>query len=112
MRSISGSRRFLCVALLSALPVSVLGGDVLSTSGFSSCLDNPTVKVKALNVQYDKNTRVINFDVAGSSETVQNVTANLIVSAYGKDVYTKSFKPCDDGMPEMCPGRFRMIVCI
>lgn len=103
MRSSSGIRRLLPLALLSALPVGVLGGDVLSTTGYSSCLDNPTVKVEKLNVTYNKNTRVLSFDVAGTSTAVQNVTANLIVSAYGQQVYNNTFNPCDTGMAEMCP---------
>ncbi|KAF2724261.1 TRP-domain-containing protein [Polychaeton citri CBS 116435] len=89
--------------LLSTLPVSVLGGDILSTNGFSSCVDNPDIQVKAMNIQYDRNTRVINFDVAGSSNKAQKVEATLVVSAYGQQVYTKSFNPCDTGMAEMCP---------
>ena len=104
MRSFAGVRSILLLALLSALPVSVLGGDVLTTSGYSSCVNNPTVDVNKMNVTYDRNTRQLSFDVAGISKQVQNVTANLIVSAYGKQVYNNSFNPCDTGMPEMCPG--------
>jgi len=103
MRSLRRTHTLLPLALLSTLPVGVLGGDLLSTTGYSSCLDNPTVQVQKLNVTYDKNTRVLSFDVAGSSTEVQNVTANLIVSAYGRQVYNKSINPCDTGMPEMCP---------
>ncbi|KAK3116192.1 hypothetical protein LTR53_003686 [Teratosphaeriaceae sp. CCFEE 6253] len=103
MRSIAGGCRLLPLALLSILPVGVLGGNLLSTTGFSSCMNNGTVQVKKLDVSYDKDTRVLTFDVAGSSDIVQNVTATLLVSAYGKQVYTKEFNPCDTGMPEMCP---------
>ncbi|KAK3657625.1 hypothetical protein LTR56_002400 [Elasticomyces elasticus] len=103
MGSFVGPRRLLPLALLSILPVGVLGGNILSTTGFSSCMNNGTVKVEKLDVSYDKNTRVLTFDVAGTSDIVQNVTATLLVSAYGKQVYTKEFNPCDTGMPEMCP---------
>ena len=68
-------------------------------------MNNPSVKVTKLDVTYNKNTRQLLFDVAGVSKTVQNVTANMIVSAYGKEVYSKTFTPCDTGMKEMCPGR-------
>ena len=57
-----------------------------------------------LDVTYDKTTRQILFDVAGESKEVQNVTATLIVSAYGREVYKNDFSPCDTGMVEMCPG--------
>lgn len=98
--------RLLPLVLLSALPAGVLGADILSTTGFSQCANNPSVKVTNLNVQYNKNTRVIDFDVAGFSKEAQKVKATLIVTAYGKEVYTDSFNPCDRGMPEMCPGKF------
>ncbi|TKA83296.1 hypothetical protein B0A55_00777 [Friedmanniomyces simplex] len=103
MRSSAGVRTLLPLALLSILPVGVLGGNILSTSGFSSCMNNATVQVKNLNVSYDKTSRILTFDVAGTSDIVQNVTANLIVSAYGKQIYTKEVNPCDTGMAEMCP---------
>ena len=66
-------------------------------------MNNPTVKVTKLDVSYNKDTRQLDFDVAGMSEVEQKVTADLIVSAYGQQVYTKTFDPCDTGMPEMCP---------
>lgn len=68
-------------------------------------MNNPTVKVTKLNVSYNRNTRQLDFDLAGVSEEVQNVTANMIVTAYGKTVYTKEFNPCDTGMAELCPGK-------
>ena len=68
-------------------------------------MNNPSVKVTKLNVSYNKNTRVLDFDVAGASDTVQKVKANLIVSAYGKQVYSTSFNPCDKGMTQICPGK-------
>ena len=93
--------------LLSALPVGVLGGNVLSTTGFSSCQNNPTVKVKNLNVSYNKDTRQLQFDVAGESTEVQKVEGELVVSAYGKQLYTKSFNPCTDtSIKEMCPCKY------
>ena len=102
MRS-SSRTCLLPLLLLSALPAGVLGGDILSTTGFSTCINNPSVKVTKLDVTYDKNTRQLSFDVAGISSESQKVTADLIVSAYGQQVYTKSFNPCDTGMVEMCP---------
>lgn len=95
--------RLLPLLLLSALPAGVLGGDVLSTTGFSQCVNDPSVKVTKLDVTYDKNTRQLNFDVAGISKEVQKVKATLVVSAYGKEVYSNSFNPCEKEMQAMCP---------
>jgi len=96
-------RALTAAALFSALPLSVLGADVLSTNSFSTCLDNSAIRVDKLDVSYNKNTRKITFNVAGESTEAQNVTAKLVVSAYGKQFYEKTFSPCDEGMKEMCP---------
>ncbi|KAI6802147.1 DUF907 domain-containing protein [Hortaea werneckii] len=103
MRLSSTSTWLLSAAILSMLPVSVLGADVLSTTGYSLCMNNGSVSVDKLDVTYNKNTRIINFDVAGTSEVEQNVTAKLVVTAYGKTVYTKTFDPCEHDMERMCP---------
>ncbi|KAK5137182.1 hypothetical protein LTR08_000687 [Meristemomyces frigidus] len=103
MRHPTGAARLLSVALLSTLPVGVLSGDVISTTGYSLCMNGGTIQVETLDVSYNKNTRVIDFNVAGSSSMVQNVTASLVVTAYGKQVYANTFDPCDRGMVEMCP---------
>ncbi|KAL8710799.1 MAG: hypothetical protein Q9220_004602 [cf. Caloplaca sp. 1 TL-2023] len=90
---------------LSILPVRIFGADVLKTSGFTSCLDNSAIQVTNLNVQYDRSKGSVTFDVAGTSAKVQNVTASLIVSAYGNQVYTKDFNPCDQDskVDQLCP---------
>lgn len=97
------STRLAQALLLAALPAAVLGGDVLKTQGFSSCLDNSTIKVNALNVQYDRGSGTVTFDVGGTSDKEQNVTASLIVTAYGKQVYQKDFDPCSPKIAQLCP---------
>lgn len=104
MRPTTGMRALTAAALFSTLPLGVLGADVLTTNSFSTCLENSEIRVDKLDVSYNKNTRKITFDVAGESTTAQNVTAKLVVSAYGKQFYEKTFSPCDQGMKEMCPG--------
>ena len=97
-------RALTAAAIFCTLPLTVLGADVLSTNSFSTCLDNSDIRVDALDVTYDRNTRKVNFNLAGESKTAQNVTAKLVVSAYGKQFYEKSFSPCEQGMEQMCPG--------
>jgi len=70
------------------------------------CLDDPNIQVERLNVTYNRNTRLITFDVAGKSTVQLMVTVDLVVTAYGKEVYTRSFNPCDVhdiNMPQICP---------
>lgn len=109
MRPTTGMRALTAAALLTTLPLGVLGTDILTTNSFSTCLDDSAIRVDALDVTYNKNTRKIKFNVAGESTTAQNVTAKLVVSAYGKQFYEKTFSPCEQGMTEMCPGMCQSI---
>jgi hypothetical protein len=83
----------------------VLGSDVLKTNGFTDCINNSTITVNNVDVQFDRSTNELTFDVSGSSSKQQAVTATLTVTAYGIQVYQKSFDPCDDAtkVPQLCP---------
>lgn len=72
------------------------------------------MKVTNLDVTYDKTTRKLLFDVAGESDVEQKVRGKLIVSAYGQEIYTKTFNPCDstNPMPGMCPGKSTCIASV
>ena len=87
-------------------------GDVLSSTGFTNCLDNATINVNNAKVQFDRSASLVSFDVSGSSSQVQNVTASLTVSAYGKQVYQKDFNPCDPStkVDQLCPGKLRRAI--
>jgi hypothetical protein len=92
-----------CAGLLPA----VLGTDILKTNGFSNCnTGNSTLKVNNVEISFDKSTNNIDFDVSGTSSKEQFVTAELIVTAYGVNVYNNSFDPCDDStkVDQLCPG--------
>jgi hypothetical protein len=93
--------------LLGALPGRVLADQVLTTSGFSTCLASSNITVQKLDITYDNNAKTVTFDVAGTSATVMNVTAVLNVTAYGVQVYQKSFNPCepDTYVSQLCPGK-------
>ena len=92
---------------LAALAITVSANDVLETTGFTTCMPNSDITVTALNIQYDRTTQQIIFDVAGNSSKVENVTAALYVTAYGKQVYQKTFNPCeaDSKVDQLCPGQ-------
>ncbi|KAF2402466.1 TRP-domain-containing protein [Trichodelitschia bisporula] len=91
--------------ILGALPVGVLSGDVLETSGFSTCGGVADITVQRMNIQYNRNTNKIVFDVAGTSSRQQKVKASLTVTAYGKEVYSNHFDPCQEGakIDQLCP---------
>lgn len=89
-----------------ALFGTVLGADVISTDGFTTCGGaDSSIQVQTLNISFDKVTSKITFDVAGSSSKQQEVTASLLIGAYGYN-YNKTFDPCatDTKVDQLCPG--------
>ena len=54
----------------------------------------------------DNADKLVTFDVAGTNKHEQNVTAVLDVTAYGQQIYTNTFDPCDQGtfVEQLCPG--------
>ncbi|GAM86544.1 hypothetical protein ANO11243_045580 [Dothideomycetidae sp. 11243] len=106
MRCSRASRNCLPFLLLSALPARVLAAtNVLSTNGFTTCIDNPSLKVLNLNISFDRTTNNVTFDVSGESDAIQNVTAVLKATAYGVPVYNRTFNPCeaDTYVQQLCP---------
>lgn len=108
----SGFSWSLPLVLLSTLPARVLGGDVLSISGYSLCSDNPSISVQALDISFDRKTNLVVFNVAGTSSEEQNITANVAISAYGRLIYSKSLEPCgaENHIPQLCPGNYRPLM--
>jgi len=97
----------LLLLALASLPAVTFADQILQTSGFSTCLDESNITVSKVNIKYDAGSQTVTFDVAGTSQSVINVTAILNVTAYGNNVYSNSFNPCDQStfVSQLCPGR-------
>lgn len=97
--------RYAALFLLGNLATAVRANDILSSSGFTNCLDSSTITVNRADVQFDRSSGTVDFDVSGSSSKEQKVTASLVVTAYGKEVYQKDFDPCDEDskVDQLCP---------
>jgi hypothetical protein len=93
--------------LLGSLSGAALADQVLTTSGFSTCLASSDITVQKLNITYDNDAKTVTFDVAGTSTKSMNVSAVLNVTAYGESVYSNSFNPCDSStyVSQLCPGK-------
>lgn len=83
----------------------VLGTDILQTVGFNNCNGTAAVSVQKVEIKYNNDNKTVSFDVAGSSTQIQNVTAILNVTAYGQNIYSNSFDPCDQAtfVQQLCP---------
>ncbi|MCJ1477853.1 hypothetical protein MMC13_006526 [Lambiella insularis] len=106
MRGISRTARHVVLAFFAGfLSVNVLAGNILSSSGFTNCENNATITVINANVQFDRSSLVVTFDVSGTSSKQQKVIADLVVTAYGTQVYQKTFNPCDSStyVAQLCP---------
>lgn len=70
-------------------------------------MDNAQIRVNTMDIQYDKTSNQVTFDVSGTSEKEQAVIATLVVSAYGNEVYRREFDPCEEGakVDQLCPGK-------
>ena len=99
--------------LLASAPLGALANDVLKTNGYSSCLSGDSeIKVNKLDIAFDRTTKKIKFDVSGTNGQQQKVMATLRVNAYGKEVYSNTFDPCEGSMKvdQLCPGRSPVVV--
>lgn len=87
------------------LATSAMAADILTTSGFSDCGSDATIKVDKIDITYNNADKTVTFDVAGTSTKEQNVTAHLSVTAYGNQIYQRSFNPCDTAtfIQQLCP---------
>ena len=96
------------ILLLGALLDRVSAEQILKTSGFSSCLANATISVQRSAVEYNNDLKQVTFDLAGTSTKETKVTADLVVLAYGTEVYRNSFNPCADStfVQQLCPGTY------
>ncbi|KAK0734158.1 hypothetical protein B0T26DRAFT_57158 [Lasiosphaeria miniovina] len=98
--------RLLKVLLAGALLANgVLGADILQTVGFSSCGSDTNITVQKADISYNNDNKTIVFNVAGTSTRVQNVTAILNVTAYGQNIYSNAFDPCEKStfVEQLCP---------
>ncbi|KKK24424.1 DUF907 domain protein [Aspergillus rambellii] len=105
MRNFLSTPLALLLALGLLLPAQIYATDTLSTDGVSTCLADSDIQVTKLQITYSRSTRELTFDVAGTNSKIQNVTATLSVTAYGRDVYDREFNPCDDDnyIAQLCP---------
>ena len=101
-------RRAITALASLALAHGIWATDIISTDGFSNCgsSDN-TIEVQNVDISFDRTTNTITFDVAGTSKISQDVTASLLVTAYGVSVYNQTFDPCADStkVDQLCPGK-------
>lgn len=109
------ARRILGYALAAAvLAKGVLAEDILQTVGFTNCNPDSNITVEKVDITYNNNNKTVTFDVLGSSTKEQKVIAVLNVTAYGQNVYSNTFNPCDNStfVEQLCPGIYTPITSV
>ncbi|KAK1991464.1 TRP-domain-containing protein [Colletotrichum falcatum] len=98
-----GPKRLL--ALATALATGTLADSILKTTSFTTCGNDTAITVQRVDIVYNNDDKTVTFDVAGTSAKSQNVTATLDVSAYGNDIYSNTFNPCEAEtyVEQLCP---------
>ncbi|KKA29169.1 hypothetical protein TD95_003708 [Thielaviopsis punctulata] len=98
--------RALFTAATALFAGSALADNILHTVGFTTCPGtDDSVVVKNSAISFNQNQRTVDFNLIGVSAKQQNVTATISVTAYGRNIYTKSFDPCSSGtyVDQLCP---------
>lgn len=103
-----GLRTWLSSSLLAwaLFSTPILGGDVLKNEGFTECLQDSDIQIKALDVSFNRASQTAVLNAAGTSDKEHEVTVSVLISAYGQK-FTKEFDPCDKDtkVDKFCPGK-------
>ncbi|KAK7988048.1 initiation-specific alpha-1-6-mannosyltransferase [Apiospora arundinis] len=99
----SGSRwnlRRAAAIWAATLAVGVVGDQILTANDFSNCKTTSDIVVTKSNMQYNNDAKKVTFDVLGTSNKRQNVTALLKVVAYGQELQpVRGEDVCGTAMP-------------
>lgn len=92
--------------LATAFVSGVLGDSLLVTSGFANCKTNSNINIQQVDFSYNNDAQLISFDMSGVSDKQYNVSITLAVTAYGHDVYSNTFNPCESAtfFGQLCPS--------
>ncbi|GAB1194239.1 hypothetical protein APSETT444_003483 [Aspergillus pseudonomiae] len=87
---------FLCSAPVSA-------SRVIKSNSLDLCTDNKNFTATFFNVTFTPDTRLLSVGFNGTVAISGNVVADLSLTAYGKEVITKTLDPCQMKEQRLCP---------
>ncbi|KAK4503780.1 hypothetical protein PRZ48_004695 [Zasmidium cellare] len=91
-------------ALLLASAPLTCAERLLKSTSLNPCQTNNNFSATLFDVTFTPQNRSLAFDVVGVSSITGNVTIELIVLAYGLNVYKTTINPCDsDDFQGLCP---------
>lgn len=102
MRFASSPISLLVSALLALLPL-VSAERLIQTSSLSSCQSNSSFSASLFDVVFTPDNRTLTFNIVGVNTISGNITLELVVNAYGLQIYKTTINPCSDGLDGLCP---------
>lgn len=78
---------------------------IIQSTSLNPCMDNSSFSASLFNVSFSPDTNILNININGVSSINGNVTATLLVIAYGYTALSRELDPCTmgEGFGGMCP---------
>ena len=76
---------------------------LIESKSLTQCQDNSNFTATLFNVIFTPDNNTLTFDVVGVSSIQGNVTAQLLVVAYGFTALNQTLDPCQNGLGGLCP---------
>ncbi|GAB7358718.1 hypothetical protein MBLNU230_g3947t1 [Neophaeotheca triangularis] len=89
--------------LLALLPATASAERLLRSSSLNRCQEDSQFSATLFDVVFTPSNGTLAFDVVGVSGIEGNVTIELVVFAYGLDVFHEVINPCDTDLQGLCP---------
>ncbi|KAK9370324.1 hypothetical protein V1509DRAFT_560856 [Lipomyces kononenkoae] len=84
---------------------------LIKSTSLQTCIDNSDFSASLFNLIFTPDNATLSIDIVAVSSLNGNITASLVVDAYGLTVVTETLNPCDLGMDQLCPikpGQFSL----
>ena len=96
--------RLLQLLPLLLLPLTASADDrAIGSKSLATCMTNSSISASTFDVLYTPVNNSFRFNIAGVSTISGNVTAQITVEAYGYQILSQVFSPCDLQIAGMCP---------
>ncbi|KAK9238606.1 hypothetical protein V1525DRAFT_357913 [Lipomyces kononenkoae] len=95
---------------LASLP-AISATRLIKSTSLQTCIENSDFSASLFNVIFTPDNGTISIDIVAVSSLDGNITAKLMIDAYGLTILTDNLNPCDLGMAQLCPikpGQFSL----
>ena len=76
---------------------------LLQSTSLIQCMDNSNFSASLFQVVFTPDNKTLSININGISSISGNVTAEVVVTAYGFQALKEELNPCDLGLDGLCP---------